>query len=657
VIDQKRAIAYGGALDEDPHDPATLPEALARAAQQDEVKGLMYLQQDGSAHFHSYATLCAEAEHILAGLRALALRPGAMVMLQVEENQHYLPTFWACVLGGLVVVPISIAPSYEQPGIVTTKLQRAWELCERPLIVASSRLAPALRSLVGVLGMESAQIETVEALRAYPSTPDVHHWHACRPDDLFLILFTSGSTGIPKGVTLTHRNVLSLVRGYTHLEGLTNQEVTFNWMPLDHVGGLVTFHLRDVYLGCQQFHASPQTVLQDPLTWLDCLDRFHATCTWAPNFAFSLINEYLSASPATRKTWDLSALHYILDAGEAIVPKTARRFLELLRPYGLPTTAIHPSWGMSETSSGVTFSSRFALETTTDEDRFVDVGTLIPNVEVRAVDMHDQLLVEGQSGRIQVKGPTVTPGYYRNPALNTEVFTTDGWFDTGDVGSLRDGRLTITGRTKNIIIINGLNYYCHEIEAVVEEIPGVEVTYTGACAVRAATDNTDALAIFYCTQLTDEQAVLEQCQEIRRRVVSTVGINPTYLLPVAQEAIPKTETGKIQRNKLKQQFADGMFDVLRARMDLLLSTASKGDEASVAQNEIEQQLILIWQRALGIDLLDIHDNFFDLGGDSLVNVRMVALACSAGLHMTQNHIIEHQTIAELAVVLKETASN
>ena len=501
--------------------------------------------------------------------------------------------------------------------------------------------------------MESAQIESVDDLRAHPSTPEERRWHTCAPDDLFLILFTSGSTGIPKGVMLTHRNVLSLTRGYTYLEKLTPQEITFNWMPLDHVGGLVTFHLRDIYLGCLQVHASPRTVLQDPLNWLDCLDRYRATCTWAPNFAFSLINDNLTTS-TKKKSWNLSALHYILNAGEAIVPKTARRFLELLQPFGLPSTAIHPSWGMSETSSGVTFSSRFSLETTSDEDRFVDVGALIPDVWLRVVDQNNHILPQGQSGRIQVNGPTVTSGYYRNPAANQEAFTADGWFETGDVGILREGRLTITGRTKNIIIINGLNYYCHEIEAIVEEIAGIEVTCTAACAVRVSTDNTDALAIFYCSQLTNERELLVQFQEIRKRVVSAVGINPTYLLPLEKEAIPKTETGKIQRGKLKQQFEDGLFDTLRARLDLLAQTTSETPAsppvASIRQRELEQQLILLWQRVLGIDSIDIHDNFFDLGGDSLVNMRLVSLARSTGLPMTQNHIVDHQTIAELAAI-------
>lgn len=656
MISQRPAIAYGGIFEPTKDEPATLPQTLARAMQRDDEIGIIYLQSDGSEFSQSYRGLCEEAERMLSGLRAFGLQAGEKVIFQVEESQWYLPLFWACVLGGLIAVPISIAASYEQPGIITARLQKAWELCEQPLVVASTHLAPSISALAPVLGMETVHIVTIDALRTPLMPQGEPAWHSCQPDDPFLLLFTSGSTGIPKGVLLTHRNVLDMIQGYTRMEGLTAQERSFNWMPLDHVGGLAAFHLRDVYLGCQQIHASPQTILRDPLRWLDWLDTYRATCTWAPNFAFSLINEQLSAQ--TARKWDLSELHHILNAGEMIVAKTARKFLQLLGRYGLRSTAICPSWGMSETSGGVTFSNRFALETTSDEDRFVDVGALLPGARVRVVNGQGQVLEEGQSGQIQVKGSTVMAGYYRNPELNAESFTADGWFDTGDIGFLQEKRLTITGRSKNIIIINGLNYYCHEIEAVVEEVPGVEVTCTGACAVRDTTDTTDALAIFYCTQLTDERESVEQWQEIRRRVVSAAGINPTYLLPLTKEMMPKTETGKIQRSKLKRLFEAGEFDTVHTHFRSLLENAStpidgaQGDRSGV-QREIEQKLLRIWQRVLGVDEVDLYDNFFDLGGDSLINIRMVALAHSALLPITQNHISEHPTIAELAVVLSE----
>ena len=650
---QKAAIACGGPFPPDPSVPLTLPQTLYQAAHQERETGIIYLQPDGTEIRQSYAELAHRAEDILAGLRKQQVQAGDRVILQVEENQDYLPAFWACVLGGFIAVPISIAPSYTQPNITTAKLQNAWELCEHPLIVASAALVSPLRALGAALGMEDLRVESVDALRASGGTRDERSQHEAQPDDTVLILFTSGSTGLPKGVTLTHRNILGVARGFTALEGLSRQEITFNWMPLDHIGGLVTFHLRDVFLGCQQIHASPQAVLQAPLTWLDCLDRYRATCTWAPNFAFSMIND--QAAALARGSWNLSSLHYILNAGEAIVPKTARRFLELLRPYGLPGDAIHPSWGMSETSSGVTFSSAFSLDTTSDDDRFVDVGALIPEVCVRIVDLQNQVLTEGETGRIQVRGPTVTSGYYRNAELNREMFTADGWFDTGDLGMLNAGRLTVTGRSKNIIIINGLNYYSHEIESVVEEVPGVEVTFTAACAVRDASSDTDALAIFYHTLVTRDEELLAQLAQIRRRVIQAIGINPAYLLPLEAEAIPKTETGKIQRTRLKQMFEQGSFASLLTRLASLQESQETGgvSEENGGANAIVEQLRTIWQRLLSLPSVAPEANFFELGGHSLLLMQLLSqIRATFGVALTPRGVFDSPTLTALAAAIE-----
>ncbi|WP_293123768.1 AMP-binding protein [Moorena sp. SIO4G3] len=268
--------------------------------------------------------------------------------------------------------------------------------------------------------------------------------------------------------------------------------------------------------------------------------------------------------------WDLSSMHFILNAGEAIVAKTVRRFLEVLGQYQLLDRAMHPAWGMSETSSAVTFSSKFLLSSTTDEQKFVEVGSPVPGFAIRIVDNQNQIVKETMAGRVQVKGLSVTSGYYQNTEANQDAFTEDGWFNTGDIGFLRQGCLTITGRQKDIIIINGLNYYSHEIEATIEEIEGVEVSYTAACAVRDAESDTDKLAIFFNPAKTASDREADLLKEIRLLVVDRFGINPDYLIPVERDVIPKTAIGKIQRSKLKQRFETGEFNTIIKRVDLLL---------------------------------------------------------------------------------------
>ena len=370
----------------------------------------------------------------------------------------------------------------------------------------------------------------------------------------------------------SHRSLLSRSAATARMNGFTQEDVSLNWFPLDHVGGIVMFHVRDVYLCCRQAHVPTESLLQNPLKWLDCIERHRVTITWAPNFAYGLINA--QAEELAQRRWDLSSLRFILNAGEAIVAKTVRRFLELLIPHGLPATAMHPAWGMSETSSAVTFSDNFLLDSTSDSDSFVVVGKPIPGFSMRIVDAEDRPVEEGTTGRLQVTGLSVTSGYFQNPKVNQESFTDDGWLKTGDLGVLKDGALTITGREKDVIIINGVNYYSHEIESVVEEDKGVEVSYTAAVAVRDGGSDTDKVAVFFSPSRSHEAEAVGLIKQLRSRIVKNIGINPDYLLPVERDVIPKTAIGKIQRAQLKNRFEAGEFDSILKQVDILSGNAN-----------------------------------------------------------------------------------
>jgi acyl-CoA synthetase (AMP-forming)/AMP-acid ligase II/NAD(P)-dependent dehydrogenase (short-subunit alcohol dehydrogenase family)/acyl carrier protein len=394
--------------------------------------------------------------------------------------------------------------------------------------------------------------------------------HDADPNAIALLLLTSGSTGAPKGVVLSHRNILSMAAGLADMHELSTQDVSLNWMPMDHVGGLVLSHLRDVHLGCEQVHVDKQYILESPLRWLDALDRHRCTLTWAPNFAFALVNDRVKEIESRR--WNLSSLRCIFNAGEAIVPQTARRFLELLAPCGLPSIAMRPMWGMSETSSGVVCSRRFHLDAEHITSPFVEVGAPIAGVALRIADSKGAVLSEGEIGRLQVSGATLTAGYFRRSDLNDELFH-DGWFETGDLGFLRDGRLTITGRSKDVIIVNGANYYCHEVESVVEEVSGVEPSFTAACAIRRRHANTDAIAVFFHSPCTLDEGLSDVMKRIRARVAERLGVQARYVIPVERDEIPKTSIGKIQRTQLKDRFEAGEFDAIVKTWDLRLGTA------------------------------------------------------------------------------------
>lgn len=565
---KKLAISHGEPLQYSEDAPKNLVAVLQRAAKNSN-EGIIYIKSDGSETIQFYRELWQDAQRILAGLRNLGLKPQDKVIFQLADNQDFICAFWGCVLGGFVPVPVSIAPIYEPANNTASKLQNTWQILKKPLVLTSASLAPDIDGFARVLNLEKFKIATVDQL--LQCEPDLE-LHLSQPEDLAILFLTSGSTGMPKCVMLNHRNILSMTTGLILMGHFSSQESVLNWMPLDHVGALVSLSIMAVSLGCQQIHVPTDLIVQKPLQWLDLIDKHQATISWSPNFAFSLICD--RSVEINRQQWDLSSMKFIINAGEPIVTKTARNFLKLLSRHGLPTNAIHPAFGMCETSSGITYSDNFSLESSSDETSFVELGLPIAGAALRIVDDNEQIVTENTIGRLQVKGASVTAGYYQNPQANEEVFTDDGWFNTGDLGFLDQGRLTITGRIKDVIIINGLNYYCHEIEAAVEEITGVEVSYTAACAVRQPGSNTDKLAIFFHTSFNDDKNLLTLLKEIRACVVNKVRINPDYLIPVNKEIIPKTAIGKIQRSQLSQRFQTGEFPSIIKHIDILLGNSN-----------------------------------------------------------------------------------
>ncbi|MBP5977629.1 AMP-binding protein, partial [Brasilonema sp. CT11] len=453
---KKLAISHGEPLQYSEDAPKTLAQVLQRATQSS-TKGITYIQPDSTEKVQSYRELWQDAQRILAGFKKLGLKPQDKVIFQIEDNQDFICAFWGCVLGGFVPVPISIASTYEPTNSTASKLQNTWQILGKPLVLTSASLADNIDDLSKLLNLENFQVATIEKLRE--CEPDFN-LHQSQPEDLAILFLTSGSTGIPKCVMLNHHNLLSMTTGLILMGHFSSQESVLNWMPLDHVGALVSLSIMAVSLGCQQIHVPTSLIVQNPLLWLDLIDNHQATISWAPNFAFSLICE--RTIDINQKQWDLSSMRFIINAGEPIVTKIARSFLKLLRRHGLPTNAIHPAFGMCETSSGITYSDSFSLETSSDDTLFVELGSPIAGASLRIVDENEQIVTEGAIGRLQVKGASVTSGYYQNPQANQEAFSPDDWFNTGDLGFLYQGRLTITGRQKDVIIINGLNYYCHE---------------------------------------------------------------------------------------------------------------------------------------------------------------------------------------------------
>lgn len=583
ALDAKKAYVYGGEIKDVPFDVNDVPSMLLRAAEKYPEKGIYNIDREGNETFISYPHLLENSKKVLNGLRSKGVKKGEKVILLIDSNEKYYYALWGCFLGGIIPAPMTAPTNFNAKSNDIKVLKSVWETIENPVVLSTQYLIDNLTEYCSE--MNFADVESL--IRGNDSECETENVDSI---STAVLMFTSGSTGRPKGVVQTHINISNKMRAAVQFSAYEYNDVFLNWLSIEHVVGLIAFHIMPIYLGANQVQIETDYILESPLRWIDLSSKFKATMTWAPNSLFALIND--SIEDGKQYKWDLSPIKRVINAGESVNNDTCRRFLKNLMPYKLSALSIKPEWGMSETCCMTIASDTFGdgtndgiqildknyldrdivpcSESFQDKITFVECGKIYPGLEMRVVDNNYNLLNESQIGRFQVRGKMVLPEYYNNPEVNKASFTDDGWFDTGDLAFIKDENVTFTGRMKDVIIINGINYQNVDIETCVEEIENIDVTFTAACAVQDNDDNTDNVAVFYVPIQRSKKILKQQISKIKEHIFTTMGFKVKYVLPVTREDIPKTNIGKIQRSQLVIRFKNGQFSDLIKEMDILL---------------------------------------------------------------------------------------
>ncbi|OYW32853.1 MAG: hypothetical protein B7Z41_07105, partial [Rhizobiales bacterium 12-66-7] len=344
------------------------------------------------------------------------------------------------------------------------------------------------------------------------------------------------------------------------------------------------FHILPTVFGLDHGLIPTKLFVRNPLVWMQAASDLKANVTGGPNFSYRHFLKYFE--PDAPRDWDLSHLRVIANGAEPIACALGMEFSRALAPFKLPQTALTPAYGLAEGTLVVSMAPPDEAMFSVVVDRaqvspgqpvreidgpepgvspvdFADIGRPIADVAVRIADDDGAELAQGVVGRIQIRGASVTRGYYNNAAATLAAFTADGWLDTGDLGFLRNHRLIVTGRRKDVIILNGANFYPQDIERVASAVEGLDLNMVVACAIgREVTgDDREHVALFVLHR-RDAESFARIAAGVRDAVLSEIGIPVDYVLPVAR--IPKTTSGKVQRYQLVQRFVAGEFQEVRA---------------------------------------------------------------------------------------------
>ncbi len=593
-------------------------------------RAVTYLEGESEARRVSFGELHERALGILYHLQRMGARPGDKLILYLGNNEQFLDAFWAAVVGGIIPVPVALGISTEH----RHKLLRIARRLGNPYLYTDRKSLDRIQPLAAQVGEK----DTEAALRARAFLVDdlddisrAGRVHKARPDDIAFIQFSSGSTSEPKGVVLTHANIIANCRGTNQAAALTPDDVSLSWMPLTHDMGLIGFHLFMFAAGVHTYLMPTEVFVRRPLLWLTLASRIRASILCSPNFGYRHYLKVLAERPV--EDLDLAAVRLIFNGAEPISAELCKQFLDRLAPAKLSRNAMFPVYGLAEASLAVSFPPiGAALRTLTlnrhqmnvgdpvaptapsqrDAVALVSEGQTIPYCEVRIAGEDHGALPEGRIGHVHIRGENVTRGYFEDPQANAEAFTADGWLKTGDLGLRYEGDLYISGRAKEIIFVNGQNYYPHDIESIAQRVQGLELGKVVAAGVRTRDAETEQLVVFVLHR-GSMQDFLPVALEVARLVNEQAGLEVAEVIPVKR--IPKTTSGKIQRHLLEAAYADGEFDAERGEL-AALRTAQHGDQ-SASRTEIEDKLKVICETALEGKRVDVHDNLFEIGASSL----------------------------------------
>ncbi|KAI1122924.1 hypothetical protein F5Y10DRAFT_286639 [Nemania abortiva] len=600
----------------------------------------------------------------------------SIIVLYLDNHSDNVFWLWAVVAGGFV--PAISTPFTNDLTQRRKHLLHLHDVLQDPIVITRE----GLLSEFTVVG-ETFRIFTIESLSAgQPSSQGYESLNTAllsrncpeamskTSDDIFALMLTSGSTGHAKAVKLNHSQVVSAIAGKAAFHQTKRNDTFLNWIDIGHVANLTEIHLHAMYHGAEQVHVHAVDLLAQPLLFLQLIEQYEASYTFAPNFFLAGVKKALDAARDLGQTLpDLSSLRMLISGGEANSTALVADLSKLMVQLGAAQHFLRPGFGMTETCAGSIYNTQCPTFDLQHGREFTSLGQCIPGMRMRITSpCHDgigspEILKANEEGSLEVRGINVFDGYFNNPTATSSAFSIDGWFITGDLAFIDDrGNLHLVGREKETININGVKHFPHEFEGAIGDagISGLVPSFVAVFPHRPPGASTETFCVVYLPSYDkdDDLARIQTRSAIRRVVMDTCMARPFKVIPLGKAFFHKTALGKLSRGKIKKNFEAGVY---ASAIDLDEKCISKTQKTNYTQpsNEAEREVQAILADVLGISPAECgtRSTFYDLGCSSLELLQMRSRIQSSKVFGESSSIqigtiIRHPTIQSFCMALE-----
>jgi fatty-acyl-CoA synthase len=573
----------------------TISQAIEDAAKAEPTRGYRFVPETGvpgfgapghdggdeqSEAYFSYTAIERSSARFGGALQALGLRKGDRVALIIPSNDDFILCFMGAIRAGIVPVPIYPPLALGQLQAYLDNTRHIVAKCGARALVTTSKI----KRLLGTVQAECPALEQVVAIEGIRESLEPLRAEKITLDDVAFLQFTSGSTSRPKGVTLTHGNLAANVKCIME-DGLQINEtdVGISWLPLYHDMGLIGFVLAPLYHRVPIVYLSALTFLKRPVSWFQAVSKHKGSIAYGPNFAYALCVKRIRENDLAGL--DLSTWRVAGCGAEPIRPETLEGFVAAFGKIGFRKEALYPSYGMAESSLGIAFSelgegmktisvdgptlwsageAKLVAEDADDAIRLVSCGPEFPGHQVRVFDPEDATsatpLPDRKVGELRIAGPSVMRGYWEDAERTREVFA-GSFMKTGDLGFLESGHVFICGRSKEVIIVNGRNYYPQDMEWEAGKVDGVRRGNVVAFGSRDPSgQERDRERVVVSFEVQDSERLAQAAAlgaAVRKAVQEGIGLTLDDVVALPPGALPKTSSGKLQRAKTRELYETG----------------------------------------------------------------------------------------------------